>query len=375
MSTGIGNAYDFSDIAGSEQVLWVCLSRSPSNDQIFILAPAVSSKPSISSAEVRSVGGRKAWLLPSISLAVHLLDLQTRTAATQFELAPADLDLDSLMAPEGGADKTMADLHSAAWSISQFFHTSPDRQVIPDIEDCLLLREESSPKSLSFAWRHDRNRRYVLWADPEGNPNLRQFYDPGDDLEWPADAPLKVGSNTIPFTDDGSAVDRLSATIVDAMSTALGSKAFSIETAESEPRHARNSSSLDWLFGGWGAVAAATVLAGMAAVVFLFKPVAVPTFAIEQAYATTDVRSGTSAQTGVILELQTADVAQVADYFSEALEGAGIVVIVEPLQGDALLVTGEGEIDASEVLRELLVPRDIDLTGREFVEIAVLPVE
>ena len=375
MSAKIGTAYDFSDIAGSEQVLWVCLSTSPSNDQIFILAPAVAEQPSIPAVEVQSEGGRRAWLLPFISLAVHGYDLERRTVASRYELVPVALDIDALMAAEGATDQAIGDLHNAAWSISQYFHADPERQVIPDIEDCLLVDEGSSAGSLAFAWRHDKNRRYVLRINGDSNASLKQLYDPGDDLLWPADAPLKVGSMTIAFAADGSTVDTLSTRDVDAIKSALGLKAKTEAEVAARPRDARPSVLLDWIHGGWRAVAAAALVAGIAATVILLQQGQVPAFEIDQAYATTDVRSGVSVQLGVILELRAPDVAETANYFAEDLGNAGITVTVEELPGDGALVTGEGEIHASDSLRELLAAQDIDLAGREFIEIAILPME
>ena len=234
MSVEIGTAYDFSDIAGREHVLWVCMTTSPSNDQVFILAPAVAEKPSITSAQLQSESGRKAWLLPSVSLAVHRLDLETRTAASRFELVPADLDIDSLMNAEGEMDEAFKDLHIAGWRISRYFHTDPDRQVIPDIEDCLLLEKSSSP--VSFAWRYDKNRRYALRIDEGHGPSLQQTYDTGDDSRWPADAPLNIGSKAIAFNADGSTVETITASEVAAIKSAFGLEGETTSKAGDKPR-------------------------------------------------------------------------------------------------------------------------------------------
>jgi hypothetical protein len=370
MSVEIGTAYDFSDIAGREHVLWVCMTTSPSNDQVFILAPAVAEKPSITSAQLQSESGRKAWLLPSVSLAVHRLDLETRTAASRFELVPADLDIDSLMNVEGEMDEAFADLHIDGWRISRYFHTDPDRQVIPDIEDCLLLEKSSS--SVSFAWRHDKNRRYALRIDEGHGPSLQQTYDTGDDSCLPADAPLNVGSTAIPFNADGSTVETITASEVAAIKSAFGLEGETTAKAADKPRK-RPSVITKWILGNWQVATVAVLVAGVAATIGLLRPPQVPTFEAYESFATTGVRSGGGVQLGVLLGLRAADVDATAGYFVETLGNAGITVMVEQNSAGEVVVIGEGKLDASESLRELLAKEGIDLTDREIIEILILP--
>jgi hypothetical protein len=375
MSVHIGNAYDFSDIGSDNSVLWVCLSRRSTNDQILKLAAAMSKQPLGPAVEIRSESGEKAWLIPAISVAVHQLDIESRAIASRFELVPAELDIELIMAIGNFPDELVDSLQNSAWSISDYFQANPDRQVVPDIEDCLLLNEESSSGSLTFAWRHDKNRRYSFRTSNGNKADLRQKYDPGDGAPWPADAPLKVGPATIMFADDGSTVEELKDSDIKAIRSAFGLTAErEVHEAVASDR-AGLSEFLYSILGGWKAAAAVAALAVIAVTVILLPTTQVPTFEVHQAYATTDVRGVEGAQLGIMLKLQATDVSATTAYFERVLRDAGVTVTVDQMPGEVELVTGSGRIEASAKLRDILASQDIDLSDREFIEIEIQPVD
>lgn len=356
----VGSVFDLSDLAGSQTVSWVCIGRSPSNDQIFYLCPAID--PGVPDGIPLALSdGTERLLIPDIQISVHDWDLRSRVKRMRVVS-----DLGSALSRPYAANKIhdqelIQTLSDTAAQIEEILHTSNgSNEDLPSLAQCRLVQANAGSQELTFEWLADKNRRYTLIRQGK-SWLLRQDYLSDDLSSRDIAISIRIGDRVIEFGDNNSGIARLKPGDVREICKGLGVD-WPIGASRRKPS--------SWLSGirpiGWAAAIAVLLTFSS-----LLREQAPPEFTVESVFLSQGTRNEESIPTTAIVEIDAADLERVLALFSEMLEGEDPAVTVTRLSDRHAVLRSDRGDQSAEALAKI-IDGDVNLLRHaDSIEISI----